>query len=66
LGGDEGLLRDLCQIFLEESPKLLHKLRQAIGDTDAEAVMRAAPSLKAELGYLRVAGGRNRRRIQAV
>src|SRR5579862_1119317 len=29
LGGDEELLHELCQIFLEESPKLLLKLRQA-------------------------------------
>jgi HPt (histidine-containing phosphotransfer) domain-containing protein len=57
LGGDEELLRELCQIFLEESPKLLQKLRQAIVDTDPDAVMRAAHSLKGELGYLSGAGG---------
>ncbi len=56
LGGDEELLRELCQIFLEESPKLLQKLRQGIGDTDPDAVMRAAHSLKGELGYLSAAG----------
>jgi CheY-like chemotaxis protein len=28
IGGDEELLRELCQIFLEESPKLLEKLRR--------------------------------------
>jgi two-component system, sensor histidine kinase and response regulator len=52
LGGDEELLRELCQIFLDESPKLLQKLRQAIVDADADAVMRAAHNLKGELGYL--------------
>jgi HPt (histidine-containing phosphotransfer) domain-containing protein len=46
----------LCQIFLEESPKLLQKLQQAIACTDAEAVMHAAHSLKGELGYLGAAG----------
>ena len=56
LGGDEDLLRELCNIFLEESPKLPQKLRQAIADTAAEAVMRAAHSLKGELGYLGAAG----------
>jgi two-component system sensor histidine kinase/response regulator len=56
LGGDEELLRELCQIFLEESPKLLQKLRQAIIDADPDAVMRAAHSLKGELGYLSAAG----------
>jgi two-component system, sensor histidine kinase and response regulator len=56
LGGDEELLRELCQIFLEESPKLMQKLRRAIADADAEAAMRAAHSLKGELGYLGAAG----------
>jgi two-component system, sensor histidine kinase and response regulator len=56
LGGDEDLLRELCQIFLEESPVLLQELRQAIVDADPEAVMRAAHSLKGELGYLGAAG----------
>jgi HPt (histidine-containing phosphotransfer) domain-containing protein len=52
LGGDEDLFRELCQIFLEESPKLVQKLREAISDCDPKAVMRAAHSLKGELGYL--------------
>lgn len=52
LGGDEELFRELCEIFLQESPKLLQKLGQAIAESDAEAVMRAAHSLKGELGYL--------------
>lgn len=56
LGGDEGLLRELCQIFLEESPKLLQKLREAIVDADPDEVMRAAHSLKGELGYLGAPG----------
>ncbi|HTE88256.1 MAG TPA: response regulator [Terriglobales bacterium] len=52
LGGDEDLLRELCQIFLEESPKTLRNLRQALAEGDAGAVMRAAHSLKGEVGYL--------------
>jgi two-component system, sensor histidine kinase and response regulator len=52
LGGDEDLLRDLCKIFCEESPKLLQRLRHAIADADAGAVMHAGHSLKGELGYL--------------
>jgi two-component system sensor histidine kinase/response regulator len=56
LGGDEDLLRELCEILLEESPKLLQKLREAIADADPEAVMRAAHSLKGELGYLGAPG----------
>jgi two-component system sensor histidine kinase/response regulator len=56
LGGDEDLLREVCKIFLEESPKLLQKLQKAIADADPEAVMRAAHSLKGELGYLGAPG----------
>jgi two-component system sensor histidine kinase/response regulator len=56
VGGDEDLLREVCQIFLEESPKLLEKLRQAIVDVNADAVMRAAHCLRGELGYLGAAG----------
>ncbi len=52
LGGDEELLRELCEIFLEECPKLLQELRQGIAVGEPEAVMRAAHSLKGELGYL--------------
>jgi two-component system sensor histidine kinase/response regulator len=52
LGGDEELFRELCQIFLDESPKILNELRRAIAETDSNAVLRAAHSLKGELGYL--------------
>jgi two-component system sensor histidine kinase/response regulator len=52
LGGDEDLLRELCQIFLEESPKQLHVLRRAVVAGDADAAMRAAHSFKGELSYL--------------
>jgi two-component system sensor histidine kinase/response regulator len=52
IGGDEELLRDLCQIFLEESPKLVQKLQQAVAAGDTDGVMRAAHSLKGEAGYL--------------
>jgi two-component system, sensor histidine kinase and response regulator len=52
LGGDKALLRELCEIFLEESPKLMRNLRKAIEEGDASSVMRAAHSLRGELGYL--------------
>lgn len=52
LGGDADLLGELCQIFLAESPKQLQKLREAIAEADPQAVMRAAHSLKGEIGYL--------------
>jgi len=56
IGGDEELLRDLCQIFLEESPKLLQKLQQAVAAGDSDGVMRAAHSLKGESSYLGAGG----------
>jgi CheY-like chemotaxis protein len=52
IGGDEDLLRDLCHIFLDESPKLLKTIQDAVAAGDAESVMRAAHSLKGEASYL--------------
>ena len=52
IGGDEQLLRDLCQIFLEESPKLMAKLRHALAAGDCDGLMRAAHSIKGESSYL--------------
>jgi two-component system sensor histidine kinase/response regulator len=56
IGGDEQLLQELCQIFLEESPKLLQKLQQAVAAGDADGVMRAAHSVKGESSYLGAGG----------
>ena len=56
LGGDEELLQELCQIFLKESPRLMEKLRQGMASGDAEAVQRAAHSLKGEVSYLAAKG----------
>jgi CheY-like chemotaxis protein len=52
LGGDEALLRELCGIFLDEAPKLLAKLHDALTAQDAETVQRTAHSLKGEVSYL--------------
>jgi len=54
--GDEELLQEMCQIFLENSPKLLQKLQQAVAAGDPDGVMRAAHSLKGESGYLSADG----------
>jgi CheY-like chemotaxis protein len=56
IGGDEDLLLDLCNIFLEESPKLMQKLQQAVAAGDSDGVMRAAHSLKGESSYLGAGG----------
>ena len=52
LGGDEKLLQEVIQIFIDEAPKHLDTLRSALSQGDAEAVERIAHSLKGELGYL--------------
>ncbi len=54
LGGDEPLFRELCQIFLDESPKSLEELRGALSRADADAVRRIAHTIKGEVGYLSV------------
>ena len=52
LGGDEKLLYEVVEIFLEEGPKQITSLRRAIADGNAADIERAAHSLKGELGYL--------------
>ncbi len=60
LGGDEELLRELVEIFVAESPKLLAKLRDAICSSDADGVMRGAHSIKGELSCLGAIAAANR------
>ncbi len=52
LGGDEKLLQEVMEIFLEEAPKHISALQIALVQGSGEAVERAAHSLKGELGYL--------------
>ena len=54
LGGDEGLFRDIVQLFLHEAPKHLAGLRQALAQRDKDSVERIAHTLKGELSYLGV------------
>jgi two-component system sensor histidine kinase/response regulator len=52
LGGDENLLHEIIEIFLEDAPRHLAALREAITQQDAETLERTAHSLQGELGYL--------------
>jgi two-component system sensor histidine kinase/response regulator len=52
LGGDETLLQDVVDIFLEEAPKHLAALRLAVAQGIAETVETTAHTLKGELGYM--------------
>lgn len=50
--GDERLLRELVEIFLEESPKQLLGIENAIETSDPGRLERTAHNLLGELGYL--------------
>src|SRR5262249_1839716 len=49
VGGDEKLLQEIVDIFLVESPRLLHEIQQAISQGDARCLQRAAHTLKGSL-----------------
>jgi CheY-like chemotaxis protein len=51
IGNDESLLREVTDIFLEETPKLLARLHEAVASQSAEVLERTAHSLKGELAY---------------
>jgi HPt (histidine-containing phosphotransfer) domain-containing protein len=46
LGDDEELLRELAELFLGDCPKLLQRVAEAVRSGDAEAVRKAAHTLK--------------------
>ena len=46
LGGDEELLREVARLFLDEYPALMVGIREAVAARDADALQRAAHSLK--------------------
>jgi signal transduction histidine kinase/DNA-binding response OmpR family regulator len=52
LGGDETLLQEVMEIFLDQAPKHLAALRLAVAQGQAETVETTAHTLKGELGYL--------------
>jgi HPt (histidine-containing phosphotransfer) domain-containing protein len=52
LGGDETLLQEVLDIFLEEAPKHLAALRLAVAQGIAETVETTAHTLRGELGYM--------------
>jgi signal transduction histidine kinase/DNA-binding response OmpR family regulator len=62
LGGDAQLLNEIVNIFLEESPKQIAQLRQALKESDGETVERIAHTMISELGYLDISGASQRAR----
>jgi HPt (histidine-containing phosphotransfer) domain-containing protein len=52
VGGDEGLLNEMVQLFLVESPKLVAQMEQALIHNDPRLLELSAHCLKGELRYL--------------
>ncbi len=51
VNGDRRLLRDIVEAFLDESPRLLATIREAIEIQDGKTLQRAAHTLKGSTGY---------------
>ncbi len=50
VGGDRQLLAELVNIFLDECPKMLGQIQDAIRDGDGEALWKASHTLKGSVG----------------
>lgn len=46
VGGDQELLKEIADLFLEDAPQILAAVRSAVESGDAEGLQRAAHSLK--------------------
>jgi two-component system sensor histidine kinase/response regulator len=49
-GGDQALMREILDLFLEETPMLLGQIRAALAAGDTEVLERSAHSLKGSVG----------------
>ncbi len=52
LGGDEEFLADVVGLFLEDAPRLLEEIRQALARQDAAGLGRSAHAFKGSAGYV--------------
>jgi two-component system sensor histidine kinase/response regulator len=52
VGGDEELLRELCQVFAQDCPRMMHEASEAVRDGDPVKLKRAAHSIKGAVGIL--------------
>ena len=57
VGGDEELLREVAQLFLQECPPLIRQIREAVQHADADRVMEAAHTMKGSLATLGAEAG---------
>jgi HPt (histidine-containing phosphotransfer) domain-containing protein len=49
LGGDDELMRDVLEVFLDECPRMMDELRGAVAGGDSQTLERAAHSMKGAL-----------------
>jgi len=59
VGGDRQLLGEIVEVFLEECPRTLDELRQAIKAAETPRIRRLAHTLKNSLGYFGADGAYN-------
>lgn len=52
MGGDANILADIAALFLEDYPKILGEIQEAVAAKNADVLYRSAHSLKGSLGYL--------------
>ena len=57
VGGDEDLLREVAQLFLQEYPSIMGQLEEAVARDDAGRVMEAAHTMKGSLATLGAEAG---------
>ncbi|HMK35725.1 MAG TPA: PAS domain S-box protein [Desulfomonilaceae bacterium] len=50
MGGDTALLKELTGLFFDEFPKLLHQIKEAVRNKEAETLRTAAHTLKGMIG----------------
>jgi PAS domain S-box-containing protein len=57
--GDEDLLREIVELYLDDCPRLLAEIREALDRGDAALLKRAAHTLKGSVGNFEAAGAFN-------
>ena len=63
LGGDEKLMQEVIDIFIDQAPTHIETLRRALTQGDAELVEGTAHCMKGELGYLGISEVTQKARI---
>ena len=67
LGGDDELLNDVLEVFLEECPRMMGEIVEAVSGQDVELVHRSAHSIKgALLNISAAAAAEEAKRLEAM